>query len=197
MKIILASNNAGKVKEFNALFAPLKLQIIPQSELNVEEIEETGLTFIENAILKARHAAKITGLPALADDSGLVVDSLQGAPGIYSARYAGSKASADDNIQKLLTDLNNVTDVRRLAHFHCALVFMQHANDPTPLVCEGKWHGTILHAKKGDYGFGYDPVFYDATLEKTAAELPLAIKNKISHRGMALESLLKLLPGKL
>lgn len=197
MKIVLASNNAGKVNEFNALFEPLQITILPQSSLGVNDIEETGLTFVENAILKARHAATITGLPSLADDSGLVVPALGGAPGIYSARYAGEKASAKDNIQKLLASLENVSDENREAFFYCALVFMRHASDPTPLICEGKWSGRILPSPKGEQGFGYDPVFYVSSENKTAAELPLAIKNTISHRGLALQTLLKMLSDKL
>lgn len=194
MKIVLASNNAGKVKEFNALFAPLQLEIVPQSTLQVDEIEETGLTFVENAILKARHAARVTGLPALADDSGLVVPALLGAPGIYSARYAGKTATSKDNIQKLLLALRDMPEAHREAHFHCTLVFMLHAEDPNPLICEGDWAGRILHEPQGNDGFGYDPVFFVPTENKSAAELPLALKNKISHRGQALERLLKRLP---
>lgn len=197
MKIVLASNNAGKVKEFNALFASRNLEIVPQSAFQVDEVEETGLTFVENAILKARHAAKVTGLPSLADDSGLVVPALNGAPGIYSARYAGKSANAKDNIQKLLQAMQTLSEVERAAHFHCTLVFMSHAEDPNPLICEGDWFGQIVHQPQGVDGFGYDPVFFVPTENQTAAELPLALKNKISHRGQALERLLKRLPIKL
>lgn len=197
MKIVLASNNAGKVKEFNALFASRNVEVIPQTALQVDEVEETGLTFVENAILKARHAAKVTGLPSLADDSGLVVPALNGAPGIYSARYAGKSATSKDNIQKLLQAMTSMSEVERVAHFHCTLVFMMHAEDPSPLICEGDWFGHILHQPQGADGFGYDPVFFDPTENQSAAELPLALKNKISHRGQALERLLKRLPNKL
>lgn len=197
MKVVLASHNAGKIKEFSELLGPFDIELIPQSALNVSEIEETGLSFIENAILKARHATKCTGLPALADDSGLAVDALGGAPGIYSARYAGINASAKDNIYKLINEMLDVSDEKRSAHFHCILVFMSHATDPTPLICDGKWSGQILHSPRGDHGFGYDPLFYVPSEKMTAAELPAAIKNTISHRGIALSSLLKMLPEKI
>lgn len=197
MKIVLASNNAGKVKEFNALFTSRNVEVIPQTALQVDEVEETGLTFVENAILKARHAAKVTGLPSLADDSGLVVPALNGAPGIYSARYADKSATSYDNIQKLLQVMESMPEVDRVAHFHCTLVFMMHAEDPSPLICEGDWFGHILHQPQGVDGFGYDPVFFDPAENQSAAELPLALKNKISHRGQALERLLKRLPIKL
>jgi XTP/dITP diphosphohydrolase len=196
MKIVLASHNSGKIKELTELLAPLQIELIPQSALGVDDVEETGLSFIENAILKARHAAKITGLPALADDSGLAVDALKGAPGIYSARYAGTNNSAD-NITKLLAELHDVSDENRNAHFHCILAFISHAADPMPLVCAGKWSGVILREPKGEGGFGYDPIFYIPSIKMSAAELPGVIKNKISHRGIALELLLKLLPEKL
>ncbi|MBV9576506.1 MAG: RdgB/HAM1 family non-canonical purine NTP pyrophosphatase [Gammaproteobacteria bacterium] len=197
MKIVLASHNPGKIQEFKELLKSLPIEIIPQSELGVKEIAETGLSFIENALIKARHAAQVTGLPALADDSGLAVAALQGEPGIYSARYAGTRSNAQKNIEKLLTALNQVPDENRQAHFHCVLSFMLHAKDPTPLVCDGKWAGKITRAAQGTEGFGYDPVFYVPSQHKTAAELPLAIKNKISHRGIALQLLLNLLPEKI
>jgi XTP/dITP diphosphohydrolase len=197
MKVVLASNNAGKVREFRELLKDFHIDLIPQADLGVEEVEETGLSFIENAIIKARHAAKITGLPALADDSGLAVDALRGSPGIYSARYAGAQATAEDNIQKLLAELKEVPEKNRTASFHCVLVYMSHSLDPTPLICDGKWPGMVLHAPRGDAGFGYDPIFYVPSEHKTAAELPGHIKNKISHRGIALQSLLKILPDKL
>ena len=197
MKVVLASNNQGKILEFRELFKNFHFDLIPQAELGVAEIEETGLSFIENALIKARHASRVTGLPAIADDSGLAVAALSGEPGIFSARYAGPNAKSADNIKKLLTALNDVSDENRQACFHCVLVFMCHANDPTPLVCDGKWSGSILHEPKGSQGFGYDPVFYVPAEKKTAAELPLALKNKISHRGIALQSLLKMLPEKI
>jgi XTP/dITP diphosphohydrolase len=197
MKVVLASNNAGKIRELNELLQNFHFDLIPQAELGVKEIEETGLTFIENALIKARHASLMTGLPAIADDSGLAVAALQGAPGIYSARYAGEKASASDNNKKLLSELADVPDDKRQACFHCVLVYMSHANDPIPLVCNGKWEGTILRAPRGTGGFGYNPIFYVPSEKKSVAELSSAIKNALSHRGMALQSLLKLLPEKL
>ncbi len=190
-QVVLASNNPGKIREFAALLADFSCEVIPQAALNVAEVAETGLTFIENALIKARHAALITGLPAMADDSGLVVPALLGAPGIYSARYAGSKASATDNIQKLLQQLKNTPDEKRHAIFHCALVWLQHAHDPMPLVCQGSWSGWLLREPKGHDGFGYDPIFYLRAEQKTAAELSLALKNKISHRGLAMQALLQ------
>jgi XTP/dITP diphosphohydrolase len=197
MQIVLASNNAGKVREFNDLLKPVHLELIPQSLLGVKDIEETGVTFVENALIKARHAASITGLPALADDSGLVVDALNGAPGIYSARFSGAKASAKDNIEKLLQELKPIPDEKRTASFHCFLVFMSSATDPIPLICHGQWSGIILREPEGHSGFGYDPIFYVPSEKKSAAALPLTIKNKLSHRGMALQELISLLPGKL
>ncbi|MCZ6902167.1 MAG: RdgB/HAM1 family non-canonical purine NTP pyrophosphatase [Rickettsia endosymbiont of Ixodes persulcatus] len=197
MKIVLATTNEGKIREFSAILHDLPIQLLLQSHLNVQEIEETGLSFIENALLKARHAARITGLPALADDSGIAVNALRGAPGIFSARYAGKTATANDNIKKLLHELENARDKKRDAAFYCVLAFVAHANDPTPLICTGKWTGTILHEAKGTDGFGYDPIFYVATEKKSAAELSPEIKNKISHRAKALQSLIQLLPEKL
>ena len=186
-KIVLASNNKGKVLEFNQLLAAFDIEVIPQAQLGVEEIEETGLTFVENSILKARHAAKITGLPALADDSGIEVDALNGAPGIYSARFAGSDASDEDNLNKLLQDLSDVDDDQRSARFQCLLVFMRHDLDPTPLICQGTWEGRILKQAQGNNGFGYDPVFYVPEHNCSSAELSADVKNSISHRGQALQ----------
>lgn len=191
MKIVLASNNAGKIHELTHLLAPFNLEVIPQAVLGVTDIEETGLSFIENALLKARHAARITGFPVIADDSGLAVAALQGQPGIYSARYAGTHAKATDNIEKLLSAMETVPDNERHACFHCVLVFLANAEDPTPIVCEGKWHGMILREPKGNNGFGYDPVFFDPHEKQTAAELSQAIKNSVSHRGKALQKLIK------
>jgi len=187
-KIVLASGNQGKVKEFTSLFADYGVDVVAQKELGVEDVPETGTTFVENAIIKARHAAKVTGLPAIADDSGLVVDALGGAPGIYSARYAGEHATDSDNIDKLLTCLHG--QEKRKAHFFCTLVFMRHADDPVPLVSQGKWLGEILSERQGDGGFGYDPVFHVPSHKLTAAELDKAEKNRISHRGKALAVLL-------
>lgn len=191
MKIILASNNAGKIKELQALLNPQQFTVIAQAELGIQDAEETGQTFVENALIKARHATHLTNLPAIADDSGLVVPVLNGAPGIYSARYAGEETNSHDNIQKLLAELKNVPAEKREAYFYCALVLMQHEDDPTPIICTGKWKGKILSAPQGTEGFGYDPIFYVPSENKTAAELPLAIKNRISHRGIALQSLIK------
>jgi len=197
MKIVLASSNTGKIKEFDQLLRPFQIELVTQSELGVHDIEESGLSFVENAILKARHAAKITGLPAIADDSGLAVHALRGAPGIYSARYAGNTATATDNITKLLHELKNVPDEKRSASFHCLLVFMSDALDPTPIICEGKWQGMILREPKGSNGFGYDPLFYVPSENKTAAELSSNVKNTISHRGKALQCLVKQLKDKI
>jgi len=197
MKVVLASNNMGKIKELRALLQHLQIDLIPQAELGIPDIEETGLTFVENALIKARHASCLSGLPAIADDSGLEVDALKGAPGIYSARYAGKHADAENNIQKLLSNLHDVPDEKRHAHFYCVLVFMAHDKDATPLICQGKWQGTILHSPQGKDGFGYDPVFYIPSEKQTAAELTLARKNVISHRGLALQSLLTKLPEKI
>lgn len=197
MKIVFASSNQGKIHELDTLLKDMDLQCVPQATLGVEDIEETGLTFVENALLKARHAAKVTGMPALADDSGLIVDALNGAPGIYSARYAGKNATAQLNNEKLLTALKEIPKEHRTAAFCCVLVFVLSADDPRPLICEGIWRGIVLEHPKGENGFGYDPVFYDAHYAKSAAELPLNIKNTISHRGQALQLLLKKLPEKL
>ncbi|NIG78167.1 XTP/dITP diphosphatase [Klebsiella sp. Ap-873] len=190
-KVVLATGNAGKVRELASLLADFGLDVVAQTELNVESVEETGLTFIENAILKARHAAKVTGLPALADDSGLAVDALGGAPGIYSARYAGEDASDQQNLEKLLQALKDVPDEKRQAQFHCVLVYMRHAEDPTPLVFHGSWSGVITRASAGLGGFGYDPIFYVPSEGKTAAELTRDEKSAISHRGQALKLLLE------
>ncbi|BFT29390.1 XTP/dITP diphosphatase [Alteromonas sp. D210916BOD_24] len=187
-KIVLATGNQGKVREFASLFAEYGVDVVAQKELGVSDVPETGTTFVENAIIKARHAAQVTGLPAIADDSGLVVDALGGAPGIYSARYAGADATDDSNIDKLLSELEGET--QRKAHFFCTLVFMRHADDPVPLVAQGKWQGEILNARSGNGGFGYDPVFHVPTHGCTAAELDKVEKNQISHRGNALRLLL-------
>ncbi|WP_277966987.1 XTP/dITP diphosphatase [Pantoea trifolii] len=190
-KVVLATGNPGKVRELADLLAAFGLDIVAQTELGVESAEETGLTFIENAILKARHAAEITGLPAIADDSGLAVDALGGAPGIYSARYAGVDASDQQNLDKLLVALENVPNGERQAQFHCVLVYVRHAADPTPLVFHGSWAGEITRAAAGAGGFGYDPIFYVPELGKTAAELSKDEKRAVSHRGKALTLLLE------
>ncbi|QCP60735.1 XTP/dITP diphosphatase [Pantoea sp. SO10] len=190
-KVVLATGNPGKVRELADLLAAFGLDIVAQTELGVESAEETGLTFIENAILKARHAAEITGLPAIADDSGLAVNALGGAPGIYSARFAGVDASDQQNLDKLLVALENVPDGKRQAQFHCVLVYLRHAADPTPLVFHGSWAGEITRAAAGAGGFGYDPIFYVPELGKTAAELSKDEKRAVSHRGKALTLLLE------
>lgn len=189
-KIILATSNQGKVKELSNLLADHQLEIIPQSEFDVPDVPETGTTFVENAIIKARHAARITGLPAIADDSGLEVDALNGAPGIYSARYAGDNASDQENYEKLLTELAEVEKIKRTARFHCVLVYMRHADDPTPVICHGSWEGSITKEPSGNKGFGYDPVFWVEDEQLTSAQLPRAVKNVLSHRGLALSKLL-------
>lgn len=188
-KIVLASGNKGKLKEFNQVLADLGVEVVPQSEFNVSDADETGLSFVENAILKARHAAEVTGLPALADDSGLEVDALQGAPGIYSARFSGEGATDAKNNELLLEKLEGVPSEQRSARFRCVLVFMRHANDPTPLICQGSWEGTILERACGSNGFGYDPLFWIPELEKASAELAPEQKNKLSHRGQAVQLL--------
>lgn len=185
-QIVLATGNQGKLREFVQLLAPLNIDVVTQSEMGVCEVAETGLSFVENAILKARNACAQTGLPAIADDSGLEVDALLGAPGIYSSRYAGENASDADNIEALLTALQDVPDTERQARFQCVLVFMRHADDPTPLICQGTWHGQILNAPAGDGGFGYDPVFFVAETDCSAAELSAQQKHAISHRGQAM-----------
>lgn len=186
MKLVLASSNPGKLAELRGLLAGTGIQWQAQSEFGVQDAEETGLTFVENAILKARHAARATGLPALGDDSGLCVDALDGAPGLYSARYAGSHGDARANINKLLAALDGVPDARRTARFCCVLALLRHAEDPQPLIAEGVWEGRILQAPRGTGGFGYDPVFFDPGLGRGAAELEPALKHRISHRGRAL-----------
>lgn len=194
-KIVLATGNTGKVREINQLLAGLDLHVAPQSQFGVIEAEETGLSFVENAILKARNAAQHTGLPAIADDSGLEVDALNGAPGIYSSRYAGPTANDRDNVKKLLTDLADVPESQRSARFQCVMVYLRHASDPTPLICLGTWEGRILFSPRGENGFGYDPVFYVPTHDCSSAELPPEIKNSLSHRGQALRKLIEALRG--
>lgn len=194
-KVVLASSNSGKVREFNQLLSDLDIEVVPQSEFGVIDAEETGLSFVENAILKARNAAEHTGLPAIADDSGIEVDALDGAPGIYSARYAGSGATDQENLEKLLQDIAGVPEQQRTARFQCLMVYMRHANDPTPLICQGTWEGRILFEAKGDNGFGYDPVFYVPEKDCTSAQLPSDVKNSLSHRGQALRKMLEALSG--
>ncbi|ALG68469.1 RdgB/HAM1 family non-canonical purine NTP pyrophosphatase [Beggiatoa leptomitoformis] len=187
--IILASNNQGKIREFNHLLINTDLEIIPQKDLAINDVEETGLSFVENAILKARHAAQQGGFPAIADDSGIEVDALHGAPGIYSARFAGQGASDTENIALLLSRLAAVPEAHRSARYHCVIVYMRHATDPMPIICQGTWEGSVLYTPRGTQGFGYDPVFYVPTHQCSAAELPAAIKNQLSHRSQALQAL--------
>lgn len=193
--IVLASNNAGKLQEFADILRDVNLTIIPQSDLGVIEAEEPALSFVENAIIKARNATKHTGLPALADDSGIEVDILNGAPGVRSARYAGGddqhKPTAQENYQKLLNDLIATSEEERTARFQCVLVLMKHENDPSPLICQGSWEGRILFKPSGAQGFGYDPVFYVPEYGCSAAELPSAVKNRISHRAQAVAQLIQ------
>jgi XTP/dITP diphosphohydrolase len=192
-RLVLASGNRGKLEEFRQLLSSTGWDIAAQSDFNVPEAAETGLSFVENAILKARNAAQHTGLPALADDSGLEVDALHGAPGIYSARFAGPDADDAANNRKLLELIADVPEAQRTARFQCVLVFMRHAQDPSPLICQGTWQGRILTAPRGGNGFGYDPLFYIPDLQQTAAELPAILKNQRSHRGQALLKLLSAL----
>lgn len=192
-RIVLASNNRAKTEELAALLANLPVELVSQAEFKIPAAKETGLTFVENAILKARHAAAHTGLPAIADDSGLEVDALRGAPGVYSARYAGADASEGDNNAKLLAALANVADTKRGARFRCVVVYLRHAKDPAPIIGEGVWEGKILRASRGQRGFGYDPLFYVPTHHCASAELSAAIKNRISHRGRALRRLVRLI----
>ena len=188
-KIILASNNSGKIREFNTMLTGI-YQVVSMSDMHVEEVPETGLTFVENALIKARNASAQSGLPALADDSGIVVDALSGAPGIYSARFAGDHGDDEANTQKLLEDMAQVPNSQRTARFWCAIVYVEHANDPTPIIIQRGWEGEILREKVGENGFGYDPIFYVPTHNKASAELSAEQKNTISHRGKALQALL-------
>jgi XTP/dITP diphosphohydrolase len=188
-KIVLASGNPGKLREFRTLFNSSGIELLAQSVFGVPSIEETGLSFVENALLKARNASLHSGLPALADDSGIEVDALAGAPGIYSARYAGIQASDEDNNRKLLADLETVADARRSARYQCVIVYLRHAKDPMPVICQGTWEGRIARDYKGDGGFGYDPLFYLPERGCTAAELTAEEKNRISHRGQATHAL--------
>lgn len=188
-KIVLASNNPGKLREIQAVLDSQCFQLIQQSEFNISDVAETGTTFVENAIIKAKHAAQVTGLPALADDSGIEVDALHGAPGVYSARYAGQHANDVENNNKLLRELSDVPDSERSARFQCVIVYMRHAEDPMPIICQGTWEGSILKKSTGENGFGYDPLFYVPTHDCASAELDPAEKNRISHRAQALQQL--------
>jgi XTP/dITP diphosphohydrolase len=187
--LVLASNNAGKLKEFSALLAPINFELHTQSEFNVPEAEEPHATFVENAIAKARHASRLTGLPALADDSGVCVNALGGAPGVYSARFAGEPKSDQRNNEKLIADLAAHAD--KSAYYYCVLVFVRHADDPQPVIADGRWNGEMIAQARGQGGFGYDPYFWIPSLQKTAAELTAEEKNRLSHRGQALRALIE------
>jgi XTP/dITP diphosphohydrolase len=186
---VLASNNAGKLREFGQMLATIDIEVLPQAHFNIPEAEEPHVTFVENALAKARHAAKLTGLPALADDSGICVSALGGAPGVLSARFAGEPKSDDRNNQKLIAELQGKAD--RRAHYVAVLVFVHHADDPQPIICEGEWHGEIIDTPRGQNGFGYDPYFLVPVLNQTAAEIAADEKNKRSHRGKALQLLIE------
>ena len=191
--LVIASGNAGKLAEFEDMLGSRGYEVRPQSDFDVEQPPETGKTFVENALVKARTAAEASGHAALGDDSGLVVQALDGRPGIQSARYAGKDAGDDANIDKLIGELEGLPEARRGAYFYCCLVLLRHADDPAPLIATGRWHGYILEARRGEGGFGYDPVFHDRDMGATAAELPAVEKNRVSHRGKALDALMKLL----
>ena len=190
-RVVLASNNSGKLREISEMLTGLDLKIIPQSKFNVPEIEETGATLVENAILQARNAARHTGLPAIGDDSGIELDALNGIPGIYSSRYAGVGASDEANLDKLVQAVKKIPEDKRAARFVCLMVYLRYADDPAPVIAEGVWEGIAVTAPKGNNGFGYDPMFYVPTHNCTSAELPPDVKNQISHRGQALKKLVE------
>ncbi|MES9940368.1 MAG: RdgB/HAM1 family non-canonical purine NTP pyrophosphatase [Candidatus Thiodiazotropha sp. 6PLUC2] len=192
-QIVLASNNTGKVREINQLLTSEQITVVPQKDFNIPDAIEDGLSFVENAIKKARHASSLSGLPAIADDSGIEVDALNGAPGIYSARFAGSGASDEENLNKLLEHLKEIPEAKRTARFQCLMVFMRHSEDPTPIICQGTWEGRILFEPQGENGFGYDPVFYVPSHDCSSAQLDPETKNSLSHRGQALKLLLQTL----
>lgn len=196
-KWVLATGNKGKVKEMSELLNSFSIEVLPQSHFNVSEVAETGTTFIENAIIKARHAAKITGLPAIADDSGLEVDFLNGQPGIYSSRFAGENATDQENIDLLLNRLEGISDDQRHARFQCVLVYMRHELDPTPIICQGTWDGSISTEMQGESGFGYDPIFWVESEQCSSAQLTKQCKSELSHRGKALAMLVELLKKQL
>ncbi|MEW8351761.1 MAG: RdgB/HAM1 family non-canonical purine NTP pyrophosphatase [Candidatus Thiodiazotropha taylori] len=192
-RIVLASNNSGKVREINQLLASEQITVVAQKDFNIPDAIEDGLSFVENAIKKARHASSLSGLPAIADDSGIEVDALNGAPGIYSARFAGPGASDEENLQKLLSRMEEVPEAKRTARFQCLMVYMRHSEDPTPIICQGSWEGRILFEPQGDNGFGYDPIFYVPTHDCSSAQLAPETKNSLSHRGQALKALMQAL----
>lgn len=188
-RVVLATSNSGKLRELRAMLSQTDWEVLPQSKFDVPDAIEDGLSFVENAIKKARHACALTELPAIADDSGLEVDALLGAPGIYSARYAGEGASDEENLQKLLLAMQSVPEEERSARFRCLMVYMRHKQDPSPVICEGSWEGRITLQKQGENGFGYDPIFYVPTHDRCSAQLSAEQKNEISHRGQALAAL--------
>lgn len=192
-RIVLASGNAGKLAEMREILFHSGIELVSQGDLGIEEVEETATTFVENALLKARHAARISGLPALGDDSGLCVDALAGAPGLHSAIYAGRHGDSAANTAKLIDALRDVPEAQRGAHFHCSIVLLAHANDPAPFLAQGRWQGRVLREPQGNGGFGYDPVFFDPVNNMSAAELDPALKNRVSHRGLALATMCALL----
>ena len=194
-RLVVATGNGGKLAEIRDVFGGTGIELVGQSELGISDADETGTTFVENALIKARHASRAAGLPALGDDSGICVDALGGAPGLVSARYAGVHGDSAANIARLLAALAGIEDGRRSAHFHCTIVLLQGADDPAPLIAEGRWQGRILNAPRGALGFGYDPIFFDPALGKGAGELEAAVKNRVSHRGQALARLKELLAG--
>jgi XTP/dITP diphosphohydrolase len=194
-RIVVATGNRGKLAEIRDVLAGTGIELVAQSDLGISDADETGATFVENALIKARHASRASGLPALGDDSGICVDALGGAPGLISARYAGAHGDGAANIAKLLGALEGVEDAQRGAHFHCTIVLLASADDPAPLIAEGRWRGRILEAPRGSGGFGYDPVFFDPVLGSGAVELDRATKNRVSHRGQALARMRDLLRG--
>ncbi|MFT6348963.1 MAG: XTP/dITP diphosphohydrolase [Psychromonas sp.] len=196
-KWVLATGNKGKVQEMSELLNSFSIEVLPQSQFEVSDVAETGTTFVENAIIKARHAAKVTGLPAIADDSGLEVDFLNGQPGIYSARFAGENATDQENIELLLSKLEGIGTEQRSARFQCVLVYLRHELDPTPIICQGTWQGTITESLQGENGFGYDPVFWVESEQSTSAQLSKQRKAELSHRGQALGKLVELLKKQL
>ncbi len=189
--MVLATSNAGKLREIRQILSGIDISVFPQSEFEIPDADETGITFIENALIKARHASRLAGLPAIADDSGLEVDALDGAPGVWSACYAGQGATDAANLEKLLLNLKDIPDARRGARFHCLMVYLKHPDDPTPIVCHGVWEGRVLFEPRGENGFGYDPIFFVPTHDCSSAQLPPEVKNALSHRGQALRQLLQ------
>jgi XTP/dITP diphosphohydrolase len=190
-KLVLASSNPGKLHEITSIMQPLNIAVLPQSQFAIPDADETGTTFVENALLKARHACIASQLPALADDSGLIIDALEGRPGIYSARYAGKDTPYPEKLQQLLAELHTVPAEQRTARFYCAIALLRFPTDPAPLICVGQWEGHIAFSPQGAHGFGYDPIFYVADYHCTAAELDTAVKNRISHRAQALQQLME------